>query len=269
MLQTGVTTLSRVLDSDSVRIIVPAGAVGPGQATVPGERLTWHFVADTVNDFAWVTAKKLVYAATRATIPTKGRVPIHMYYLPGDSALYADAGQITLQFRHTTATVPAVTITGTSNAFVTRPFGLAFRGADAATAIQHGTLPTSALLAAAGDAFTMTLAAYRWAVAEDDGTGSPLAGADITDNADVLRQREAMRLLQARLAELLRAFVEQIEAHRALVGMAYTHLQPAEPTTLSPSRIAWVRAALSSSTMALNASPVGSTPTLANTPSRP
>jgi hypothetical protein len=94
---------------------------------------------------------------------------------------YADAGQITLQFRHITA-APAVTIAGTSNAFVTRPFGLAFRGADAGTAIQHGTLPTSTLLAAAGDNFTMTLAAYRWASVEDDGTGKPVPGTDITDN---------------------------------------------------------------------------------------
>ena len=94
---------------------------------------------------------------------------------------YADAGQITLQFQHITA-APAVTIAGTSNAFVTRPFGFAFRGANDAAVIQHGTLPTSAPLAAAGDAFTMTLAAYRWAAAEDDGTGNPLAGADITDN---------------------------------------------------------------------------------------
>jgi hypothetical protein len=94
---------------------------------------------------------------------------------------YADAGQITLQFQHVTA-APAVTITGTSNAFVARPFGFAFRGADTATAIQHGTLPTSPVLAAAGDNFTMTLAAYRWAAAEDDGTGNPLAGANIADN---------------------------------------------------------------------------------------
>ncbi len=56
--------------------------------------------------------------------------------------------------------------------------------------------------------------------------------ADITDNADVLRQREALRLLRARLAALLAAFAEQIETHAGLVGMAYTHLQPAEPTTL-------------------------------------
>jgi adenylosuccinate lyase len=56
--------------------------------------------------------------------------------------------------------------------------------------------------------------------------------ADITDNADVLRQRDALRLLRARLAELLAALADQIDAHRALPCMAYTHLQPAEPTTL-------------------------------------
>jgi hypothetical protein len=93
---------------------------------------------------------------------------------------YADAGQITLQFRRLLS--PGVYVSGTSNPFVTRPFGFAFRGANAATPIQHGTLPTSALLSAAGDNFTMTLAAYRWAAAEDDGTGNPLPGANITDN---------------------------------------------------------------------------------------
>ena len=56
--------------------------------------------------------------------------------------------------------------------------------------------------------------------------------ADITDNADVLRQREALRLVRARLAELLSALADQIEKHQNLVGMAYTHLQPAEPTTV-------------------------------------
>ena len=56
--------------------------------------------------------------------------------------------------------------------------------------------------------------------------------ADITDNADVLRQREGLRLLRQRLGALLAAFAQQIEAHSGLAGMAYTHLQPAEPTTL-------------------------------------
>jgi adenylosuccinate lyase len=56
--------------------------------------------------------------------------------------------------------------------------------------------------------------------------------ADVTDNGDVLRQKQAIELVRAKLVELLRAFTEQITTHRALVCMAYTHLQPAEPTTL-------------------------------------
>lgn len=56
--------------------------------------------------------------------------------------------------------------------------------------------------------------------------------ADITDNADVLRLREALDLLRGKLGELLLAFAEQIQAHRATPCMAYTHLQPAEPTTV-------------------------------------
>jgi len=56
--------------------------------------------------------------------------------------------------------------------------------------------------------------------------------ADVTDNADALRQRQALRLMREKLVELLRAFAEQITLHRALACMAYTHLQPAEPTTM-------------------------------------
>src|ERR1051325_6739738 len=75
--------LSHVLESDSVRLIVGPNEGGAGKATAAGDRLTWHFVADTVNDFAWATAKQYVWSATRATIPGKGPVPIHMVYLPG------------------------------------------------------------------------------------------------------------------------------------------------------------------------------------------
>ena len=55
--------------------------------------------------------------------------------------------------------------------------------------------------------------------------------ADITDNADVLRQREALALTLDRLGKLLLAFATRIEQTRELPCMAYTHLQPAEPTT--------------------------------------
>jgi hypothetical protein len=86
--------LSNVLETDAVTTIVGPDEVGPGQATVAGDRLVWHMVADTVNDFAWATAKKFVWTATRATIPGKGRVPIHMLYLPGRANLFANAGPI-------------------------------------------------------------------------------------------------------------------------------------------------------------------------------
>jgi adenylosuccinate lyase len=56
--------------------------------------------------------------------------------------------------------------------------------------------------------------------------------ADITDNADVLRQRQALGLLRQRLAGLLTALADKIDKHKSLATMAYTHLQPAEPTTV-------------------------------------
>jgi hypothetical protein len=83
--------LTHVLDSDATRTIVGADEEGPGKATAQGDRLTWHFVADTVNDFAWGTAQHFVWQATRATIPGKGPVPVNMFYLPGRARLYENA----------------------------------------------------------------------------------------------------------------------------------------------------------------------------------
>jgi hypothetical protein len=86
--------LAGVLASDSITTIVGPEESGPGQATAAGDRLVWHLVADSVNDFAWATAKKFVWQATRATIPGKGRVPIHMVFLSGRATQYANAGPI-------------------------------------------------------------------------------------------------------------------------------------------------------------------------------
>jgi adenylosuccinate lyase len=56
--------------------------------------------------------------------------------------------------------------------------------------------------------------------------------ADITDNVDVLRQRESAIMLAGQLRALLAAFAARIEATAELPVMAHTHIQPAEPTTL-------------------------------------
>ena len=55
---------------------------------------------------------------------------------------------------------------------------------------------------------------------------------DIEDNAEALRMREALDLLLSKLAALLSAFADQIERWADAPTMAFTHLQPAEPTTV-------------------------------------
>ncbi|MCA9864896.1 MAG: adenylosuccinate lyase, partial [Anaerolineales bacterium] len=56
--------------------------------------------------------------------------------------------------------------------------------------------------------------------------------ADITDNVDVLRQREAALRLAESMRRLLLSFARRIEEMAGLPVMAHTHIQPAEPTTL-------------------------------------
>ncbi len=55
---------------------------------------------------------------------------------------------------------------------------------------------------------------------------------DIEDNADALRLREALALVRQEVVDLLAALAERIEATCELPAIAYTHLQPAEPTTV-------------------------------------
>jgi adenylosuccinate lyase len=55
---------------------------------------------------------------------------------------------------------------------------------------------------------------------------------DIKDNADVLRQRESLDLVLGGLHDVLMLFVEDIDTWADLPLIAFTHLQPAEPSTL-------------------------------------
>lgn len=56
--------------------------------------------------------------------------------------------------------------------------------------------------------------------------------ADIEDNADILRIRESLDLIIAQLRDLLRALAERIAQTAELPTIGFTHLQPAEPTTV-------------------------------------
>ncbi|HDQ72967.1 MAG TPA: adenylosuccinate lyase [Chloroflexi bacterium] len=56
--------------------------------------------------------------------------------------------------------------------------------------------------------------------------------ADVLDNTDVLRIRESLDLLLARLRPILARLAELIEARADQVCMGFTHIQPAEPITV-------------------------------------
>lgn len=55
---------------------------------------------------------------------------------------------------------------------------------------------------------------------------------DVVDNADAMRVHEALLLIEEKLVSLLQQFSEKISDHADQPCMAYTHLQPAEPTTV-------------------------------------
>jgi adenylosuccinate lyase len=59
-----------------------------------------------------------------------------------------------------------------------------------------------------------------------------MTSADVLDNADVVRQKAGLTLLLTRLRELLLQFADRMQQTAHLPILGYTHLQPAEPTTL-------------------------------------
>jgi len=63
----------------------------------------------------------------------------------------------------------------------------------------------------------------------------------VTDNADLILLREALKLVRARLVALLRALTRFAEVHRATATLAYTHLQPAQLTTVGKRATLWMQ----------------------------
>ncbi|NOZ50354.1 MAG: adenylosuccinate lyase, partial [Chloroflexi bacterium] len=55
---------------------------------------------------------------------------------------------------------------------------------------------------------------------------------DVVDNAEILRQRQALDLVLQRLRTLIEIWAGLVERTADLPVMGYTHIQPAEPTTL-------------------------------------
>ena len=61
----------------------------------------------------------------------------------------------------------------------------------------------------------------------------------VADNGDLIQMREALGLLEMRLAGVLKRLRAFALAHRDLPALAYTHFQPAQPTTVGKRAAMW------------------------------
>ncbi len=61
----------------------------------------------------------------------------------------------------------------------------------------------------------------------------------VTDNTDLLLLRESLVLVRKRLMGVISALAEFARTHRALPCLAFTHLQPAQPTTVGKRACLW------------------------------
>ncbi len=80
------------------------------------------------------------------------------------------------------------------------------------------------------------------------GTAAPAArgiihwgatSAYVTDNADLIQMREGLALIERRLVAALRKLRDFATRHRDLPALAYTHFQPAQPTTVGKRATLW------------------------------
>ncbi|MSR22486.1 MAG: adenylosuccinate lyase, partial [Gemmatimonadetes bacterium] len=61
------------------------------------------------------------------------------------------------------------------------------------------------------------------------------------DNTDLLLHREALTIVRARVVRCVRALTTFAREHRALPTVAYTHFQPAQPTTVGKRATLWIQ----------------------------
>ncbi len=61
----------------------------------------------------------------------------------------------------------------------------------------------------------------------------------VTDNADLVLMRSAMQMIAGRLAAVIFSLADFAKRHRDLPCLAFTHLQPAQPTTVGKRATLW------------------------------
>ena len=63
----------------------------------------------------------------------------------------------------------------------------------------------------------------------------------VTDNTDLIHMREGLHLLTSKLASVMSILAEFANTHATLPCLGYTHLQPAQPTTVGKRACIWLQ----------------------------
>jgi adenylosuccinate lyase len=63
----------------------------------------------------------------------------------------------------------------------------------------------------------------------------------VGDNTDLIQMREGLKLIRARLAQCMRILAGFADQHKALPALAFTHFQPAQPTTVGKRACLWLQ----------------------------
>lgn len=63
----------------------------------------------------------------------------------------------------------------------------------------------------------------------------------VTDNSELIQQRQGIKLLLPTIWMAIRELAEFASAHRCVATLAYTHFQPAQPTTVGKRACLWVQ----------------------------
>ncbi|WP_166829944.1 adenylosuccinate lyase [Thalassoroseus pseudoceratinae] len=61
----------------------------------------------------------------------------------------------------------------------------------------------------------------------------------VTDNTELLQIRESLQLIRGRLGSVIRSLADFADQHKSLPCLGFTHLQPAQPTTVGKRAALW------------------------------
>ncbi len=63
----------------------------------------------------------------------------------------------------------------------------------------------------------------------------------VTDNGDLIAMKEALMLLETKIASVMRVLADFAASHASLITISYTHFQPAQPTTVGKRASLWLQ----------------------------